>query len=294
MMYVKRSMDGKTDHFRHYSSARCKYQHEPETERHLEMKRFVYEEFPKYNDVRVKEIEYRIFNDARLDVYFELNNGYRIGFECQHSKLSLEDFEKRMEIYLENDIYVIWIFDYFSFLHHDSINFEYKINPELLFNIYCKKAIITKPNPLISEDIIYTYDDRVYFYKNKNIFSISFSSLEVVRDSSKDFINDYVNNENYIQNYDTKKLAFETILPSLEIQQFKENFYYKIALFQDPTKDENKYTYSDYKEKVKKVIDNTSTGYYDKELHHYFTGLNKYELKENLEKLLFLIGKKEE
>jgi hypothetical protein len=283
MIYVSKSINGRTDHFRHYASQNCSY--EPESEIHLEMKRHIYEEFPKYNKIKSKDLERNINNKAVLDVYFELENDIRIGFECQVSNINWNTFKKRMEIYKENNIYVIWLFHYDSFLHKETVNFDEKINPELLYNLYGLNANIVRPNSFINE-ISVIYFDAVYFYRDQNIFSISFSPLEVLRDSSEDLFNDYVNNENYIQYYETKKLAFERIFPSLKVGQIKENLDFNIALFQEPTKNENNYIYLDNKEEIKKVIDNTSKGYYDKELHHYFTGLNKYELKENFRKFI--------
>ena len=213
MSYVTKSINGRINHFRHYSTKNCNYEQESET--HLEMKGYLYEEFPKWNDIKLKDLEHNIDKQVILDVYFELNDGYTIGIECQVSKMSWGEFEKRMRIYDEKNLFVIWIFHYDSFLSTQPLSFDYEINSKYVYNEHFLNAYFSKSDTLIQQvhDI---YNNRVYFYRNNKIFSISFpTELEIIKNVL----------------YFSRGLTVEKELPSLNISEFLQKSGYKIALF---------------------------------------------------------------
>lgn len=129
--------------------------------------------------------------------------------------MSWGEFEKRMRIYDEKNLFVIWIFHYDSFLSTQPLSFGYKINSEYVYNEHFLNAYFSKSDTLIQQvhDI---YNNRVYFYRNNKIFSISFpTELEIIK-------NVY---------YFSRGLTVEKELSSLGISEFLQKSEYKIALF---------------------------------------------------------------
>lgn len=93
-------------HFRH--KVECPYHYEPETQEHLQMKKWVYENIPKHNNIKFKQYEYKIEKNI-ADVYFELNTGIKIVIECQCTPISPKEMEERTNKYSKNNVYVLWL-----------------------------------------------------------------------------------------------------------------------------------------------------------------------------------------
>lgn len=89
----------KIKHFRHKVENNC--DPEPETEKHLEMKKFMMENLGwDKNNLEVG------LGFARPDLYKD-----SIAIEVQHSPLTYYKFMERTKNYADNNIYVLWIFD---------------------------------------------------------------------------------------------------------------------------------------------------------------------------------------
>ncbi len=86
------------------------YCFEPETIEHKTMKAYWYVMFPKFNQVSLKKLEYKI-GDQIADVYFELRNGKKVVIECQNSQISKRKLIERTKNYTSKGIYVLWIFN---------------------------------------------------------------------------------------------------------------------------------------------------------------------------------------
>ena len=94
---------GKINHFRH--KVKCPYHTEPESERHLEMKKIIFE--MGMTEGFLARLEHKIGNNVG-DVV--LDNKYVV--ECQLSNISQTEVEKRNMNYLNHDFYPIWIWDW--------------------------------------------------------------------------------------------------------------------------------------------------------------------------------------
>lgn len=113
-------------HFRHKVESSC--EPEPETESHLQMKKFIQEKFNLTNE----EIEYTklLHLGFKPDGFIEEQ---KIALEVQHSLISEEEFLRRTENYSKNGIYVLWIFDKYSLLGEENISRLLKKAHELYF-----------------------------------------------------------------------------------------------------------------------------------------------------------------
>lgn len=86
------------------------YCFEPETIEHKTMKAFWYVQFPKFNQISVKKLEF-VIRDQIADVYFELKNRQKVVIECQNSQISKKKLIERTKNYTSKNIYVLWIFN---------------------------------------------------------------------------------------------------------------------------------------------------------------------------------------
>lgn len=92
-------------HFRH--KIICPYQTEPESQTHINMKDIFYRIIPLRNKVNKIEIEKKIGHSI-ADVYCEID-GKKIAIECQCSRITISDWEKRNEKYSSEGVYVLWV-----------------------------------------------------------------------------------------------------------------------------------------------------------------------------------------
>ena len=97
------------------------YCFEPETIEHKTMKAYWYVMFPKFNQVSLKKLEYKI-GDQIADVYFELRNGKKVVIECQNSQISKRKLIERTKNYTSKGIYVLWIFNGYGTCVSDKKN----------------------------------------------------------------------------------------------------------------------------------------------------------------------------
>ena len=122
-IHVKESIDGRIEHFRHKVTSNCNF--EPETRRHLEMKKYFYDNLKDDENVVRIELEHKVGNriaDIYLEMKKELYTGAfsthsndrpcpKIAIEVQHSKISLPKLLERTEDYDKNGVWVIWVLD---------------------------------------------------------------------------------------------------------------------------------------------------------------------------------------
>ena len=130
----------KIKHFRHFITSNC--EPEPETEQHLNMKKFFIENL----NLKRENIEVPL-GFARPDLYLQCK---KIAIEVQHSNLNYQKFIERTKNYTKNDIAVLWIFDS-VFLKTDVIGVVLKKAHELYFG-------------------------RVYVFKENNIYPVHFKT----------------------------------------------------------------------------------------------------------------------
>jgi len=113
VVFVDTNNISRIRHFRHLVKSNC--DPEPETEKHIEMKKFVIE---KMNLDPEKNLEVGL-GFARPDIYYEKrlwptaiqSITVKIAIEVQHSPISYGKFLLRTSNYKKNNIYVMWIFD---------------------------------------------------------------------------------------------------------------------------------------------------------------------------------------
>jgi hypothetical protein len=102
-------------HFRHKKGLGC--DSEQYSYQHIFMEEYFEYFLPKYNDIKLIELERVIKTDdsyRKADIYLELKTGERIVVEVQHSPISEEELIKRTQDYNSQNIYVMWVIDNFS------------------------------------------------------------------------------------------------------------------------------------------------------------------------------------
>jgi len=130
----------KIKHFRHKKKSKCNF--EPETERHIQMKKFFIDKLNLSKD----NIEVYL-GFAKPDIFLQNSN---IAIEVQHSTLTYSEFIYRTTRYSNNNIYTLWIFD----------------NNLLKTNI---SSVLKKAHEL--------YFGRVYIFFKDSIFPVHFNSI---------------------------------------------------------------------------------------------------------------------
>lgn len=105
---ILRQGEIKVHHFAHTTETECGYM-AGETEEHLWMKMYLYEEFSKSNLFKKIEPEYRI-EDRISDIYLVNKQDKQIAVECQISNLDINEFRKKTAYYSYKGIYSLWIF----------------------------------------------------------------------------------------------------------------------------------------------------------------------------------------
>ena len=151
----------KIAHFRHYIESECSP--EPETEEHLNMKKFFIDKLNLTED----QVEFNL-GFAKPDIFLKEK---RIAIEVQHSPISEEKFLERTANYSKRGIYVLWIFD--SCLYKERVS-----------------ALLRKAHEL--------YFGRVYFFMNGTIMPVHFKSKTVWVEEKE--IPVFVDFEEYAQN----------------------------------------------------------------------------------------------
>lgn len=105
----------KIPHFAHKANSNCKFDYwEPESQRHLEMKKMVMEKVTKHNKCIIAEYEHQIDN-LIADVYFEIvhrSDSFKVAVECQCSPKSLWDFIDKTRVYTDMGVHTLWLFDF--------------------------------------------------------------------------------------------------------------------------------------------------------------------------------------
>lgn len=94
----------RTQHFVH--KTKCPYETEPESEIHINLKRWCYENI---NADKKYVPDSQFIGDQKPDVLLEINKN-KVAIECQCSKISLSNLIERTRKYTEKGIYVLWIF----------------------------------------------------------------------------------------------------------------------------------------------------------------------------------------
>ncbi|MFX0148357.1 MAG: competence protein CoiA family protein [Candidatus Hodarchaeota archaeon] len=75
---------------------------------HSKIKKYLFDNIPLNNPIKVIEQEYRI-SDQVADIYIELIDHKKIALEIQHSKITRKDLINRTKNYNQKNIYVLWI-----------------------------------------------------------------------------------------------------------------------------------------------------------------------------------------
>ena len=99
-------------HFRHL--VLCPYETEPESEKHLEMKKYLFNQYKNEGAV----LEHRI-GEKIADVFIPNLNGGTV-FECQCSSITIEEMDERKENAERNGAKLIWIWGEGPELHNDE------------------------------------------------------------------------------------------------------------------------------------------------------------------------------
>jgi len=142
-------------HFRHKVTSNCNW--EPETENHLDMKRFMMEFLNlSENDVEVN------LKFAQPDLYIQ---NRKIAIEVQNSNINKKKFLERCYNYTENGVAVMWIF-------HDSL---------------LKQGDKEQNIPILLRTAQENNFGRVYIYSCGEIFSVTFSALKKWVDEYTDY-----------------------------------------------------------------------------------------------------------
>lgn len=144
----------KIKHFRHKAKRVC--ESEPETETHIQMKKFICE-FLNENPKQVLE---KNLGFSIPDLYIK---DKRIAIECQASQISIRKFIERSINYHKNGVFVLWIWDY-----------------DLVRRKKCQR--------LFNKILRRMYHNRIYFYDNENIFSLQFTTPNKFVDLPNNFM----------------------------------------------------------------------------------------------------------
>ncbi|MFX1589445.1 MAG: competence protein CoiA family protein [Promethearchaeota archaeon] len=75
---------------------------------HIKIKKYLYDNIPIVNSIKIIEQEYRI-GDQIIDLFVELEDGKKIAIEIQHSKIYKNDLLNRTRNYNQKGIFVLWI-----------------------------------------------------------------------------------------------------------------------------------------------------------------------------------------
>lgn len=109
----------KIKHFRHWNLQ--EHGGEPETERHLEMKYYFYNEATKIGYKADIEVRFEFKDKIHIaDVVIEYphQNKYKgIVIECQHSSITQNDINSRNLVYFASGYRPIWVYDHDTFLN---------------------------------------------------------------------------------------------------------------------------------------------------------------------------------
>lgn len=184
----------KVQHWNHKTS--CVFETEPETEEHINMKKWCYENFKA--KIKYKPDSFFI-DDQKPDLFLKVKDK-SIAIECQASKISLEKLMERTKKYTEKNIYVCWL-----------------LGTKNYFNKYGDEISIS----VIQKFLHKLYYGRVYYLEPDNLVAIHFEGVQRY--------NDWTGNAYYLKR--TKKHNVHLI----ENYDFclTENNGFKIARFYD-------------------------------------------------------------
>ena len=234
--------DKKIWHFRHKTA--IDHGHEAESQKHLEMKKWVKD---MANSLGYDcELEVRIFNGNKLnrvDAVININNKWNIAVECQCSSISIDEYSKRNENYINNNYYPWWLLGGNRYRNQrtklekqiaSDYNGIYYYSDGLVFNQFRKRwrggKRIGEYNPSeisfkdsIGNIIPYFYDDENYLYEKM----LNQNSLR--HHSRKNYINisdacDWLSQSYNISYMDAKKLLLNDWIKQGLLK--KHNYYY--------------------------------------------------------------------
>jgi competence CoiA-like predicted nuclease len=191
-------------HFRH--EVTCPYldRYEPETEEHLEMKKFFFEEIPKFNRVSMIKTEFSVAGNV-ADVYFEksdsLQNLFKIAVECQVSYLTMKSVRERTARYNKSGIHVLWVLHDKNFFNRNMRSAEDWLRKHYYGRIYgIKDGVFVAMHPKRDSRILETRWGEEYekFYKrmvgwsfnpvsNLSILATSLNGVRIARFYDKRF-----------------------------------------------------------------------------------------------------------
>lgn len=162
---ILRQGEIKVHHFSHIAETKCLYT-VGETEEHLWMKKFLYQEFSKVNFYKDIELEYKVGNQIS-DIYLVNGQDKKISVECQVSSLDIAEFRKKTAYYSYQGIYTLWIF---------SGNSE--LDKRLIKLVHTKGARLNYTSSEVERKCHRWYYGRIYYFYNDKIYAVHFHPVE--------------------------------------------------------------------------------------------------------------------
>lgn len=237
----------KIDHFAHYPDT-MNINHEwwePETERHMEIKRDMEEFFSHFSAVDSIELEVGLKN-TRPDLLITLRGDFSIAIECQHTEIPLSKIEMRTDSLMkENKVNdVIWILDKRSF---SELNDFWYYSDHLEFNNALRRiekeeaydpdnySLFNERRKLNTSEGYYLLEEILRKVLGLDKEDIFFSSKRESRNEIEDKVREYnkVKSEIYgiVENYaPSKKSELVNLLLNNLDKSFFENYWIRPIL----------------------------------------------------------------
>lgn len=162
---VLRQGEIKIHHFSHMAETGCAYS-VGETQKHILMKKNIYQILQNSNHYKKIELEYKI-DDKIADVYLINRSNKKIAVECQVSPLDIIEFRKKTAYYSYRDVYVLWVFSGNTVL--DKL---------ILKLANTKDGRLNYRSTEVERKCHRWYYGRMYYFYNGQIYAIHFYPVE--------------------------------------------------------------------------------------------------------------------
>lgn len=154
---ILRQGEIKVHHFAHVAESNCQYG-VPESELHLWMKKFLYQEFLRSSFYKEVKLECRI-GDHIADLHLVNMRNQEIAVECQVSGLDIPLFRRKTAYYSYRGIYTLWLFSGNSEMDKRLIKLVHSQGSRLN---YSADEVERKCHRWFYGRIYYFYNDKVY------------------------------------------------------------------------------------------------------------------------------------
>lgn len=162
---ILRQGEIKVHHFSHVAETKCQYT-VGETEEHLWMKKFLYQEFSKSDFYKDIELEYKV-NSQIADIHLVNRLDKRIVVECQVSNLDIAEFRKKTAYYSYQGVYTVWVF---------SGNNE--LDRRLIKLVHTNGSRLNYTSGEVERKCHRWYYGRIYYFYNDRIYAVHFYPIE--------------------------------------------------------------------------------------------------------------------